>query len=641
MVNTWSRNTSRTDTPVLARAITLVVEVPSHSTYASTQGGTLQLHVPVNSQSLGYEYSTIVTTKPPYGIPLYPEVGGSGHSNRSEAQGRTPQYIHGLNPIPKDKKFSGHYTERDSESSDDDVTPRRRRAGNEPMADTEQRSRRTQGTNSQDVQERIKAHEADIPRLKRDPETQLTSRPPLAPRRRGPPPIIDQDGPIPRRAVAPRADPSDLIPLGDLDDPNPPFTDEIMNAHISRKFKMPTIKAYDGTSDPANHVRTFSNALLLQPENDAINCRAFPQTLSGMAQRSIEVLWRPLSRGVVAVPAPLRHAIATIQGGDNHASSPQSKTPPWYTPIRPPLLCSGKSKKVAGAFRVESIGLDDWEKRYSIGTKQRRRGNGERKGTRAVLLGAKAAGSGVEYSIKEPRVDYDPTKREVKRASHTRKYDWLPSREDLLIRCPPRLIVVGLPRPPFVALWDSRPVPRTPIINSRDELMKFLDKCCAKYKLEYDFFYLPIDFRTQQNKGYTFINFTKSPYAKIFHQVMTGYKWGFHKLGNKYFTSIKTCEITWAKLQGRMSLLGISKEASSHAIVNTICLWNLFLHAMMLVGTKQTPRHPFTSWGVVGLEDFRMSYGLSRKIDIHLRSLTMQVGNIDNMAPEVLLASDN
>ncbi|XP_074327752.1 uncharacterized protein LOC141665665 [Apium graveolens] len=48
---------------------------------------------------------------------------------------------------------------------------------------------------------------------------------------------------------------------------------------------MPTIKAYDGIDDPANHVMTFSNALLLQPMNDIVKCRAFHQTLSGMAQR--------------------------------------------------------------------------------------------------------------------------------------------------------------------------------------------------------------------------------------------------------------------------------------------------------------------------------------------------------------------
>ncbi|XP_074346865.1 uncharacterized protein LOC141685672 [Apium graveolens] len=58
-----------------------------------------------------------------------------------------------------------------------------------------------------------------------------------------------------------------------------------MNVRISRKFNMPTIKAYDGIGDPANHVRMFSNALLLQTVNDAIKCQAFPQTLSGMAQR--------------------------------------------------------------------------------------------------------------------------------------------------------------------------------------------------------------------------------------------------------------------------------------------------------------------------------------------------------------------
>ena len=102
------------------------------------------------------------------------------------------------------------------------------------------------------------------------------------------PPVIDLDE-APRRvrsAVA-RADPNDLLPIkeGNPDDPTPPFTEEIMGTHISRKFKMPTIKAYDGSGDPTNHVRSFTNALLLQPVNDAIKCRAFPQTLAGMAQR--------------------------------------------------------------------------------------------------------------------------------------------------------------------------------------------------------------------------------------------------------------------------------------------------------------------------------------------------------------------
>ncbi|KAL8134949.1 hypothetical protein AgCh_009818 [Apium graveolens] len=81
---------------------------------------------------------------------------------REVGQGRTPQYIRGLAPIPEGQEFSGPYTDRDSESSDDDVAWRRRRAGKEPMPDSNQRPRSTRGTNLQDVQERIKAHEAEI-----------------------------------------------------------------------------------------------------------------------------------------------------------------------------------------------------------------------------------------------------------------------------------------------------------------------------------------------------------------------------------------------------------------------------------------------------------------------------------------------
>ncbi|KAL8116199.1 hypothetical protein AgCh_022626 [Apium graveolens] len=165
------------------------------------------------------------------------------------------------------------------------------------MADGGQRPQSTQGANPQEVQERIRAYEAEIQRLRRDLEAHQTTRPQIPSRGRNPPPVIDLDGPVRRRAVVPRTDPSNLLPLGDPDDPTPPFTEEIMNDHISRKFKMPTIKAYDGTGDPANHVRTFSNTLLLQPVNDAIKCRAFPQTLSGMAQRWLQSLVAKLHWG--------------------------------------------------------------------------------------------------------------------------------------------------------------------------------------------------------------------------------------------------------------------------------------------------------------------------------------------------------
>ena len=57
-----------------------------------------------------------------------------------------------------------------------------------------------------------------------------------------------------------------------------------MKVYVSQKFKMPTIKAYDGTGDPVNHIRTFSNALLLQPIIDAIECRTFSQTQGSITQ---------------------------------------------------------------------------------------------------------------------------------------------------------------------------------------------------------------------------------------------------------------------------------------------------------------------------------------------------------------------
>lgn len=59
------------------------------------------------------------------------------------------------------------------------------------------------------------------------------------------PHVIDLES-APRRREPPRADPSKLMALGDPYNPTPPVLYEIMSAHITMKFKMPTIKTYDG-----------------------------------------------------------------------------------------------------------------------------------------------------------------------------------------------------------------------------------------------------------------------------------------------------------------------------------------------------------------------------------------------------------
>ena len=91
--------------------------------------------------------------------------------------------------------------------------------------------------------------------------------------------VINLDD-IPRgrsRTPVTRDNPIVLLHLGDPHDPTPPFTEDIMNANISRRFKMPSIKTYEGIGNQTNHIRTFFNALLMQPVSNAIKCREIPQ----------------------------------------------------------------------------------------------------------------------------------------------------------------------------------------------------------------------------------------------------------------------------------------------------------------------------------------------------------------------------
>lgn len=42
---------------------------------------------------------------------------------------------------------------------------------------------------------------------------------------------------------------------------DPPFTNEILGASIPCKFKMPTFKIYDGSSDLVDHVEVFEGLM--------------------------------------------------------------------------------------------------------------------------------------------------------------------------------------------------------------------------------------------------------------------------------------------------------------------------------------------------------------------------------------------
>ena len=62
-----------------------------------------------------------------------------------------------------------------------------------------------------------------------------------------------------------------------------PFTAEVLHFPLPAKFRMPQIKAFDGTKDPVNHLNTYKNQMELHEYQDLVQCRAFAITLKGPA----------------------------------------------------------------------------------------------------------------------------------------------------------------------------------------------------------------------------------------------------------------------------------------------------------------------------------------------------------------------
>ena len=85
------------------------------------------------------------------------------------------------------------------------------------------------------------------------------------------------------------------------------------------------------------------------------------------------------------------------------------------------------------------------------------------------------------------------------------------------------------------------------IPNKYNQAM-MLDLLNRSYAGQYDFFYLPIDFKNKCNLGYAFVNFKCAKQTAAFYKE-------FHKQKWEEFNSRKVCEVTYARVQGKDAMV--------------------------------------------------------------------------------------
>ncbi|CAN6198669.1 unnamed protein product [Urochloa humidicola] len=99
---------------------------------------------------------------------------------------------------------------------------------------------------------------------------------------------------------------------------------------------------------------------------------------------------------------------------------------------------------------------------------------------------------------------------------------------------------------------------------TRKRLMSIIDEHCfienqkitpGGVKSEYDFLYVPIDFRTLANKGYAFVNMTSPEAARRLWEHLHDHRWEVGRCA-------KTCAVDYAAKQGLEKLRGHFSESS-------------------------------------------------------------------------------
>jgi len=95
---------------------------------------------------------------------------------------------------------------------------------------------------------------------------------------------------------------------------------------------------------------------------------------------------------------------------------------------------------------------------------------------------------------------------------------------------------------------DTRTTVMIKNIPNKYDQISLLEVINKNFAGSYDFFYLPIDFKNKCNVGYAFINFIQYETVKKFYEEFHQKKW-------EKFNSEKVCQIAFARIQGKSSLI--------------------------------------------------------------------------------------
>ena len=68
------------------------------------------------------------------------------------------------------------------------------------------------------------------------------------------------------------------------------FSREICEAKLQEGFKLPSIKAYEGKSDPQDHLDHFNDLIELHLVSEMAKCRVFTVTLTNGAKKWLRAI---------------------------------------------------------------------------------------------------------------------------------------------------------------------------------------------------------------------------------------------------------------------------------------------------------------------------------------------------------------